>query len=462
MTQFTKLKTAQLEVGEIYVAYSGRNKMLSSNGNRGRLVKLVKKSAEGATFTLLGTEETTAITRVDTREDAWIYSPAGADLKVAVIRDDNANGPKFSPRMVKEGWDGKPFIFNAQEMYTSTRADELYYNVPMLRHKGDTIKPETGQPYINNFVLACVVPVEAPEWRIPRAERMGLGAIELPLPKKPVPPESMAVIEALMSQLKHVATHGGSNVSFIKVDEKFKTISNHMNQGCHYSAQEGSSRPTRWLVTLGYNKGYPDKAKLPEVLEYINYIANYSPYADVILTKDPQFIYDHGYVIDGSASNKLVIGACFCTRQVWEKPYRAQAYYALLQAGVQPDAAFLFGGQCSQFNAKGVKFTLTEGNHNHFQNVKASNKDYIAFLKKTPAHLGEPYMKNPRASSDNKGIDGMWSTDFGSQGTSDLYTKLANIKRSGGSPMDNAMKADDAIEMAADIIDDWMGKHGFM
>lgn len=465
MSQFTKLKTAQLEVGEIYVAYSGRNKMLSSNGDRGRLVKLVSKSDDNARFVILGTDIETGILKLNSREDAWVYSPNGAELKVAVRLDNPQEGPKFSPRMIQEGWEGKEFIFDESEMYTCNRPEDPYYNITLLRHKGDTIKADTGQPYVNNFRMSWVYPTQAPEWRVPRAERMGLGAIELPLPKKPVPPEQAAVIDSLMPFLKAMKSgHTGENTSYIKVSEDLKQDHHYKNKVCHADMQQQEKFKVKYVITLGSNttegnrwvKGHASKEK---EIEYINYLANYSPYSDAILTKDPEFILKYGYVIDADAPSRIVVGACFATRQLWEKPFRVEAFYALMLAGVKPDAAFMFAHQCSVFSGGKVKFTLGDGDHNNLQMMRASNKCLINFMKHSPEKGGVSYSEKA-ATSGEGGVDGMWSNSFGSQ--SRVSTKLADIKKAGAGGYDNALSVEEGIERAADIIDEWMGANGFM
>jgi len=469
MTLLRKLKASNIIVGEIYVAFSAKNKMLSSNADRGRFVLVTNKSATDLKVKLLGTEIETKIANFDKRKDAWVYDPKSAPIPIRVNANDPDEFPKFTPRMVNEGWNTKVFPFNSNELYTSTREGKAGFGITLLRHKGDTIKPETGEPYINNFRASWLLPTEAPEWHIPRSERMGLGAVELPLPKKPVPPEHEAVLEMLMPLIKKVkSSHTRDNVTFMQVSKDGKENELYRNQACHRQIQKQPDFEIGYVITLGSStvktswvKGHPFKEAQ---YEYVNYLVNHSPYADAFITKDPEFILKYGYVLDASAPNRILVGACFATRQEWEKPFRAEAYYEFLKAGLVPDVAFIFGSQCSQYKDGKIKFGLTSGDHNFFQNGHASDKCLLNFIKHTPQFAGKPYSEDVHASSGTTGgVDGMWSKDFHHMSrvnTSKIHQQLLEIKKYGGDPTNNALPIEEAVDIACGFIEDWCAANG--
>jgi hypothetical protein len=428
-------------------------------------VKFISKSGDTIKVQMVGTNVETAIKGLDSRDDAWMYCVSGAPIpvQVRVVTDE---GPRFSPRMIQEGWEGKVFPFDEAELYTSQKEGDDYFGVTLLRHKGDTLKPDTQQPYVNNFRMNWVFPAEAPEWRIPRAERMGIGAVELPLPKKPVPPEHQEVIDMLLDQLKEVkALHTSSNVSFARVSADGKHVESSFNQACHADLQSDvDDFEIGYVLTIGTNtcknpgqwvKGHPCKEAQ---VAWVTYLTSHSPYADVFITKDPEFILEHGYIIDASKPTKLVVGACYATRQEWEKPFRAEAFLELMKAGIMPDPAFVFGCQCSQYGNGKIKFAITTDGHNHFQNKEVSDKCIQNFINKTPQYKGRAYSVNVNASRGYGGVDGMWSDKYGEG--SDVYKALAAIKHPTANPSANALPVDEAIEQAADIIEDWCGRFG--
>lgn len=470
MMQFRKLSIKNLEVGSIYVAYSGRNKHLSRNGDKGVFVKLLSTTGENIKVQVLGTLTETAIAKLDTREDAWIYDPAGAEIQVVARIADKQAWPGFSPRMESEGWDGKVFTFKDDELFVVEDMEgerEQYNGITLLRHEGETIDPDEDMPYVNTFLMSNIYPVEPPEWRVPRAQRMGIGAVELPLPPKPVAEQHNAIIEALSPLAALVQSkHTRENVSFIKAAADYSVVAEYYNQVCHRTIQCNEDRPVAYVITTGRNncgshwvKGYASEEA--ERL-WVTYLTGYSPYADVFITKDPDFILENGYIIDASKPARLVAAACYATRQVWEKSPRLEAFYKLYEAGVPMHLAFVFGSQCSEFAQGKMKFAQAGSNHSHLYSAHLSDSCIINFVDGKPAYPGKPYNKKPEASDNSvhggqDGVDGMWSADFRKK-PSKMFERLREIKGTGA--WGGGVNIDIAIEKAADMIEDWAQTNG--
>lgn len=467
--QVRRLQTKQLIVGNTYLAFSAKNKKLSSPV--GTFVAITSVTARGIKMLLLGTEnpEEVAITKLDERDDAWIYDPSGVEIEMRLDPAlDKNQWPKWTPRLEASDWMSRIFTLDTSRFYKVERPGEPGNGVTMIRMEDPNINPSTGRAYVTNFPLNWVMPVNPPEWRIPRAERLGLGAVELPLPPKPVKPEHQEALKALVESglLKEISKQCRENVHHMRISADLKKTSVHLNQVCHREVKDDVRFEPAYLVTLGLNTGsshwVKGKPSTEEALElYITYLTNYSPYADVFISKDAKFILEYGYVIDTNSPNRLVLGACFATRQVWERPYRADAFLALYKAGVPLDAAFMFGSQCSVFSGGKMKMGLTSSDHNHFQNSLVSDKCMVNFIKHAPEFSGKPYKYEPNASDGgNGGVDGMWSKEYnkGSQ----IYKSLVDIKGQGTNPMTNMLPADEVVERAADLIDDWLSNHGLV
>ncbi|QHJ82115.1 MAG: hypothetical protein [Caudoviricetes sp.] len=469
MAQFRKLLVKNLVVGTTYVAFSARNRMLSRNGDSGVFVKVVSISGANIKVQVLGTSTETSINSLDTRKDAWMYDPAGSDMNVVARIADKAAWPGFSPRMAREGWDNKAFVFKEDGLYEVTEEDNAdKAGTLLLRHEGDTIDPEEDMPYINTFLMSDIYPAEPPEWRIPRAQRMGIGAIELPLPPKPVAEQHKAIIDALSPHVVELRKkHTSENVSFAKYDADFDLVNEYRNQVCHARLQRTDDKRVKYILTIGRNdlqgksswvKGY---ASDEATRLYVTYLVSYSPYKNVFITKDVDFILEHGYIIDARQPARLVVAGCYATRQIWEKSERCEGFLSLYKAGIPLDLAFVFGCQCSEYKEGKMKFAQQGSDHSHLANGQLSNKCILNFLDGKPQFAGKPYNVDESAS-DNKhggsyGVNGMWSSDFAVK-TSPMFEKLKDIKQPGG--WGKALPVEDAVERAADLIDDWIKEVG--
>ena len=358
--------------------------------------------------------------------------------------------------MVKEGWDGKAFEFKPEEVVFDDKAASPGHGKFFIRHTGET-KKEDGTYYRNLFLMSDIYLAAPPEWRVSRAEMMGADVVELPLPPKPVLAENNAIIEAITQWLKELnKALKNENTSHGKCSIDFKHKQLYKNTVCHADLQRDVDFKVGYVFTIGKNRtgGRWVKGSCSEEAEllWITYLTSYSPYADAFITKDPAYILEHGYILRGDAPSRLVVGACFATRQIWEKPERADGFLELYKAGLSLDEAFLFGSQCSIYKSGKMKLGQDGSGHSHIYNGRLTDDCIINFLDHTTVK-DVPFNENCRPSGSKGGIDGMWSDSFGRKETSKLVGKLMSIKKQSG--FDTSLPVEDCVEMAVDAIREW-------
>lgn len=446
--QVRKLSVKNLVVGNMYVAYSAKNRLLSVNGDKGVLVKVVEVAGVNIKVQRLGTDKPTAITKLDTRQDAWIYELPVDELQVFVKPKDKNAFPGFSPRMVKEGWDkGKVFTFKADELYEITAEDLAEQAGTLtLRHEGETIDPEEGEPFVNIFLASDIYPAQAPEWRIPRAQRMGVGAVEVALPPKRVSAEDEELIKHLSKALEVFNANKNleRTATFCLVNEKGNISSDDWNAPCHahLSRAKGGAK----YIISGCKGAKGDCTE--EMLDmYIHYLTGYSPMADAFLIKDAAWIRENGYVISGDVSAQMVGAACIATRQAWESPDMVKGFYGLLQQGISPNVAFLFGCKAVEDGGK-WKFTRGATGHTLFCHYRMDENAIMNFIDgRVVTQNKDAYTKNPNY----QGVNDMW----GKGETAKVFKSLENISGAKTAWGKAGVSFDDAMEQAADIIDEW-------
>lgn len=450
MSQYRKLKASRCDVDQIIVVF--KPTLFNKNG---ALFRIKEIKGNVLTGLLLASGKQAAIDL--SKEENWAYDPSTAPTNIVVnVADVNAF-PGFTPRMQKEGWNGKAFEFKPEEVVFDDKPASPGNGLFFLRHTGET-KKEDGTFYRNLFRMSDVSVASPPEWRVSRAELMGADVVELPLPPKPVLAEHNAIIEAITPWL--VSLNDGmqtENVGHGKCTLDFKHKVLHHDQACHRALQEEWGHEVGYVFTIGlnrtingrWNKGHPSDEALDL---WITYLTSYSPYADAFITKDPEYIKEYGYILKGDAPSRLVVGACFATRQVWERRERAEGFLELYKAGLSLDEAFLFGCQCSVYKGGKMKLGQDGSGHSHLYNGRLTDDCILNFFDHVTVK-DVPFSKNCSPSHSRGGIDGMWSDSFNKKSTSKIVETLKGIKR--GSGMDTSLPIEDCVEMAVDAIREW-------
>lgn len=77
--------------------------------------------------------------------------------------------------------------------------------------------------------------------------------------------------------------------------------------------------------------------------DYINYLVNESPFADIFLSKNVDAIMKWGFVINFEKHKGLGYGALIASRATWEHADHAILWWHLIKAGIHPDYAYMVG-----------------------------------------------------------------------------------------------------------------------
>lgn len=441
-----KMSVANLEVGKVYVAFSAKSKMLSSNGDKGVFV-LVEAVGKDVKVNILHLNKSMVIKNLDGREDAWLYSPDDS-LKIQVdATGKELEFPKFTPRM-QDAFQGKEIKFDPSAVYKHEREGEgngMYF----YRFRGDDDK-------MNTFNFAWIAPNTAPEWRIPRAQRMGVGAIEIKLPPKPVSAEEQTLIESLSAAIAEFNKNKreDSCASYVIVGDNGVIIDRSFSAACHASLSR--SKGGKWVISglkslkkCNSNGGVLTQK---EYDDHINWLVNDSPFAKAFAVKSLEWIKANGFILTGDISAQLLCGACIATRQLWEYPQFVKAWYGLAEQGIPMNLAYVFGSYAVT-NGKDWGWGAGNTGHTVFNLSIMGDEQLVNFNDgKAVKQNKEPYTEK----GNYYGVNELWGTDT----QSSVFGKLKAIGGKGRYGASNYIAFDDSMEQAADIIEDWIKKEG--
>lgn len=443
---FKKTAIKDLVIGGHYVAYSNKSKKLSSNGLAGVFVKVVSVTDTDVKVEVLSHKYTMDIKNISTREDAWIYEPNIDKFKVKVIQKVKSDDyPKFTDKMIEAGWGGKQLEIDISSIRLSHKEG----------NDGHSIISVTEDDKRATLRVGWIAPVEPPEWRIPRAERMGVGAVEIKLPPKPVSAEEQEVLTSLSAHINKLVKGANKNscCAFSVINDENKEIFYGSSEPCHASLsrpeQEGAPK---WVLSTHQRVG----ENITDVIRdaYISYLTNYSMFKDAFYIKDTEWIIANCYVMRTDVSANLLAGALMATRQIWEHHSHMVGWYRLMEQGIPADLAFMFGSLTSVSDGgKKAKFSDLGGSHCQFHIGLMSDECIKNAFNHNPTNVKRGLYKD---SPYYEGVNAMWSKNFGN--THSALTPLRSIKVGGGG-WDSAIPIDDAMEQAADIIEDWMKRN---
>lgn len=434
-----KSTVANLEVGGLYVAFSAKSKMLSSNGNKGVFVLVKEVMGKDVKVYIPSLNKTMVLKRLDERQDAWMYSPDDS-LKVLVNGADKAAlFPKFTPRM-NDAFEGKTMSFKPDALYKHEREGEGNGQT-FYRFRGEDNK-------MNTFNFAWIKPDTAPEWRIPRAQRMGIGAVEVALPPKPVSAEEETLIEFLGASIEKFNKEKKENhtATFVMLNEKGAIIKTQYTGACHYALKEKGG--IRYVIS-----GICRREQLDEALhkKYITYLTTESPFKDAFLIKNADWIWKNGYILTGNVSAQMMGGACIATRQAWENPQFVEAWMGLAEQGLPLNVAFLFGSYA--LKSSNGKFAMGAGSSGHTV-FSLSGMEEAAMVNFIDAKPVAENKKTYYEQNNYEGVNAMWGKIYGNAPS--VLAKLKAIGGAGKWGASNYIDKTDCMEQAADIIEDWM------
>lgn len=438
-----KSNVANLEVDGLYVAFSAKSKMLSSNGNKGVFVLVKEVLGKDVKVYIPSIDKTMVLKRLDERQDAWMYKPEDT-LKVLVKGAHKAAlFPKFTPRM-NDAFEGKEISFKPDALYKHEREGEGN-GQHFYRFRGEDDK-------MNTFNFAWIAPNTTPEWRIPRAQRMGIGAVEVALPPKPVSAEEETLIEFLGAAIKEFNEKKKDKTcaSFSMISEKGKVIDDNYQGACHADLMR--HKGVHYVLSNICRRDEMKDVVLHK--KYITYLTTESPFKEAFLVKNADWIWENGYLLTGNVSAQMLCGACIATRQAWEYPYYVEAWMGLAEQGIPLNAAYIFGSYATESGGK-FAFGASGTGHTVFSLAGMEEEAVINFLDCKPVKENDkPHKENPRYD----GVNAMWGKINGRQ--ANVFGKLRNIGGAGRFGASNYIEKTDCMEQAADIIETWMKEAG--
>lgn len=440
-----KMLAAALEVDKVYVAFSAKSKMLSSNGDKGVFVKVVEIAGKDVKVNILHNNRVMTIKNIDGRADAWIYNP-DTELKININAENKRTlFPKFTDRM----WDafqGKELKFVPDNVYKHEREGEGFGQT-FYRFRGDDGKT-------NTFNFGWVSPALTPEWRVPRAQRMGVGAVEVKLPPKPVSAEEEELIKTLSAPIEEFNKNKNyeSTASYLILSKELKNVGERYdyNAPCHASLSR--SHGGRYVISVCKTDEYCNGLSEHDIKRYITYLTCESPFAPAFLVKNADWIYENGYILTGYVSAQLLGGACIATRQAWEYPIFIKAWLGLAEQGIPLNLAYVFGSYATK-NREKWGFGAGGGGHNVFSFSRMDEQALVNFSDgKVVKENAKPYHQD----NNYTGVNSLW----GGSTKAEVLNSLSSIGGAVRFGVKEGLSFEDAMEQAADIIEDWMKKEG--
>lgn len=185
---------------------------------------------------------------------------------------------------------------------------------------------------------------------------------------------------------------------------------------CHGALQtyqlrdKGVMLPIKYILSTIQAHDYPKK----DVLFYIDWLINKSPWACVFVDKDAESVYQYGWLIGTDHSSNLVASACIATRYFTETytpeiSRRFSTYLHILTLGFSEHESMLMSYLFEKDNTKkySVTFRSLEGGHSVFGLNRAPESYYRNFLKNTPAGLRKNTFE--KAQGYDNGVHVLWA-----------------------------------------------------
>lgn len=140
-----------------------------------------------------------------------------------------------------------------------------------------------------------------------------------------------------------------------------------------------------WNFLCKNRRGWKDTKDVQR--DFLDYVVNRSPYKDVFLIKDIDYIFKNGMLCNVDVPDNLLAGALILVRSLWEWTYIPLHWKKLVLLGVNEDMALL---AAHTVDGREGKYMFNENDYSHKAiHPRGMSKEYItAFLKHEP--------KNPR------------------------------------------------------------------
>lgn len=170
------------------------------------------------------------------------------------------------------------------------------------------------------------------------------------------------------------------------------------NTACHATLNEftGKKGDLKYIQNFTLTP-FPDYSREMHLM-YISWLINNSPYAEVFLNKDPEFILDNYYICDAAAPTNVLIGGLICTRFTWEDKNRnaLPVWARIVKLGGDPNLAFAFSHIfrktiASRTELYPIAATTGQDYHNLMTFSNAPLYKVVNFVKDNKQHIEEPF-----------------------------------------------------------------------
>lgn len=192
-----------------------------------------------------------------------------------------------------------------------------------------------------------------------------------------------------------------------------------------------------WLQDYYFvdNEAWPDHPKYilsavmkyqiskKQMLEFIDWMVNRSPWCRIFVDKDPESILKLGYLVDAAHPANFIANAMMATRFFTESYYpddvvrRTQSYFALLDIGCTENEAFFFAHLYAGSGTSKIwpiKFSRRSSGHSVFFSGYYNKQYVLNFLNGTPDYLQKCKVSDGRGYESNS-INKVWGPYLGNK-----------------------------------------------
>ena len=430
------LRSDQVKLGEVYIAYSARSRKLSSNGTRGVFVKVLGKKDDNISVEVSGFERPMTIRNLDNRLDAWMVD-VSEEIEGIITEGLNPAWPRSFEK--SRGKTGKLRPFS-----TVRRDDEeVTYTVLIGEDKNRMMRIDWCKPLTD--VGSVVVPFQrhdeflkkeaelarkATEERIAarQAEAVKLMRGKLDGSKDKLLAWLLPIRDIIAKEYHKRENKGLCNHARIFVKGEWEeTPEDKVNIKFSFTAPCASFMSNRVdenciAVWADHNKDHDNIKGVKEQHQrvWIDYLINHSGLSRAYLNTSVDDVLENGYLIDASLPSRFVHAAVTAPRQCWEYASKGMLFGSLLDAGVTNHFAW-FAAQCASGNYKnGFKTNTKHGTHSFMCQSHMSDKTLLNFLRGIPKAEYSPYTNDHNYN----GCSAQWG---GSQGERTFYDALMCI-----------------------------------
>lgn len=124
-------------------------------------------------------------------------------------------------------------------------------------------------------------------------------------------------------------------------------------------------------------------------LKFADWFINKSPYSVCISTNSPKNAIEHGIILDANYPSNLVVGAIISWRRLWEYTSAVSSWEVLVDAGMNPSAAFILSHKVLA-DRSGLGDTNLNG-HCAFPGRSISKEMVINFTKGNLVVINDTY-----------------------------------------------------------------------